>query len=85
MWGPFGSYAYNHLGIGRGESSYRGEAGLGLGIEALTGPTTSAARVKVPSEMFAIGESRFLDAKVNRGGGGVGHDLWLLAVGTIRL
>ena len=68
--GPCGSYAYNHLGVGRGTNSHTGGLGLGLGIVTRTGLATSEAQVKVPSAMFAIGESRFLNSEVNGTGYG---------------
>jgi prepilin-type N-terminal cleavage/methylation domain-containing protein len=48
--------------------------GLGLCTHNTVGnpipQTTCTAQIKVPSEMFAIGESRFLNAEVNRRPGG---------------
>ena len=81
-----GSYAYNARGVrppfgGYEDASrsisirYRG-GGLGLGptlyvtFPGSRGPSTSEPQVRVPSEMFAIGESRFLSAQVNGISGG---------------
>jgi prepilin-type N-terminal cleavage/methylation domain-containing protein/prepilin-type processing-associated H-X9-DG protein len=79
--GPLGSYAYNARGVrppfsGWEDASagisikYRG-GHLGLGPTLYVSfpgsrrPPTSEPQVLVPSEMFAIGESRFLSAQVN--------------------
>jgi prepilin-type N-terminal cleavage/methylation domain-containing protein/prepilin-type processing-associated H-X9-DG protein len=63
--GPCGSYAYNHAGAGYNRTNSSIWMGLGMGIVARTGLARSEAQVKVPSAMFAIGESRFLNSKVN--------------------
>ncbi len=64
---PLGSYAYNWRGV-RGYRRQTGpEANLGLGVAIYDTvrhprrlqPATSEPQVKMPSEMFAIGESRF--------------------------
>ena len=54
--------------------------GLGLGMIARNGASTAEAQVKVPSEMFSIGESRFLNSKGKRTGGGD----WLLFCGHLH-
>lgn len=69
--GPCGSYAYNGVGAGWQTNNL----GLGMGVVTRTGPAKSEAQIKVPSEMFAIGESRFLNSKVN---GEVRGDLYAL-------
>jgi prepilin-type N-terminal cleavage/methylation domain-containing protein/prepilin-type processing-associated H-X9-DG protein len=67
----FGSYAYNAFGVGHTRNSVpEGPDDLGLGALAGVRPATSEAQVKVPSEMFSIGESRFLDVEVNGMPGG---------------
>jgi prepilin-type N-terminal cleavage/methylation domain-containing protein/prepilin-type processing-associated H-X9-DG protein len=63
-----GSYAYNAYGVDYGEHSR--PRGMGLGFLAYFAPSTAEAQVKVPSEMFSIGESRFVDEKVNGMPGG---------------
>jgi prepilin-type N-terminal cleavage/methylation domain-containing protein/prepilin-type processing-associated H-X9-DG protein len=83
---PLGSYAYNARGVrppcagyespGRGISIQFPPVQFGLGpiiYRSLPVPipqATSGAQIKVPSEMLAIGESRFLNARVNRNPGG---------------
>jgi prepilin-type N-terminal cleavage/methylation domain-containing protein/prepilin-type processing-associated H-X9-DG protein len=65
---PLGSYAYNWRGVRGYRRGVPGEAELGLGA-VLNGaarpgrrqcPAVSEAQIKVPSELFAIGESRFM-------------------------
>jgi len=77
--GPLGSYAYNGRGVSRPHSGSPYNPNLGLGppqTEALSqrvslrSPQTRESRVKVPSDMLAIGESRFLNAKMNEMPGG---------------
>ena len=79
---PFGSYAYNSHGVhppfgGLVDSTHgidihfpdRPIVGLGP-ISYHDGPVRPAVRegdIKMPSEMLALGESRFLNAKVNNG------------------
>ena len=85
--GPCGSYAYNKQGVGCGENSHTGGMGLGRGLLARFGPSTSEAHVKVPSEMFSIGESRFLNSEVNGMGYGGLHSLgggWSMVCGQLR-
>ena len=68
---PLGSYAYNARGVGL--RLHPPTLGLGLPLYPKTPagrPVVAEAQVKVPTEMFAIGESRFLDRKVNRAPGG---------------
>jgi len=76
---PFGSYAYNSEGVavpGVPGVPFTADLGLGppqaqaTGTGLLRGAGTPEPRIKVPSEMLAIGESRFLNAKVNGTAGG---------------
>ena len=78
---PLGSYAYNARGVrpsfagwedASGGISIRYHGGfLGLGptlyvsFPDIRRPSTFEPQVRVPSEMFAIGESRFMSAQVN--------------------
>jgi prepilin-type processing-associated H-X9-DG protein len=70
--GPLGSYAYNAWGVGFGGQTHFG-LGWPSGFYSRKPPQPAIAetKVKVPSEMLAIGESRFLSTKVNGVGGGV--------------
>lgn len=79
---PFGSYAYNAFGVSGPvgvESAthgihYHPDARFGLGrptYRSSPRPAVSEAEIKIPSEMFAIGESRFLGAEANGYPGGV--------------
>ncbi len=86
---PLGSYAYNGRGVSRPHSGSPYGPGFGLGppqIEALSksvsleSTQTRESRVKVPSDMIAIGESRFLSASRNELPGG--YDL--LACGLLE-
>ena len=61
---PLGSYAYNWRGVRGYQLRPPGETDLGLGI-AITVPAVSVAQIRVPSEMFAIGESRHLKEHQN--------------------
>jgi prepilin-type N-terminal cleavage/methylation domain-containing protein/prepilin-type processing-associated H-X9-DG protein len=61
---PLGSYAYNWRGVRGYQLRTPGEPDLGLGI-AITAPAVSVAQIKVPGEMFAIGESRHLKETQN--------------------
>ncbi len=61
---PLGSYAYNWRGVVPPVGTYPAagtqvQKAWGLGVRTREGP------IKVPSEMLAIGESRFLSEKVN--------------------
>jgi prepilin-type processing-associated H-X9-DG protein len=81
---PLGSYAYNARGVrppfgyrdpSRGIAVRFPDVSLGLGPTLYvtvpgTRPPTPEPLVRVPSQMFAIGESRFADAKVNGTPGG---------------
>ena len=77
---PLGSYAYNARGVRpsfAGWNSVRYHGGfLGLGPTLYVSfpgnrrPSTSEPQVRVPSDMLAIGESRFMSAQVNRIPGG---------------
>jgi prepilin-type N-terminal cleavage/methylation domain-containing protein/prepilin-type processing-associated H-X9-DG protein len=79
---PIGSYAYNSRGVwlafdrrpGGGFQVRYPQAFLGLGSDYgpqwSRHPAVSESQIKVPSEMFAIGESRFLNAKANKSQGG---------------
>jgi prepilin-type N-terminal cleavage/methylation domain-containing protein/prepilin-type processing-associated H-X9-DG protein len=73
---PYGSYAYNARGVSVAFKgfSYNPDFGLGPGRYGAIengiyrdGPLGEVpeVRIKVPSEMLAIGESRFLNAKAN--------------------
>jgi prepilin-type processing-associated H-X9-DG protein len=65
---PFGSYAYNKAGVHFPGLGIPDDPEFGLGPPTYVSaprPAVPESRVKVPSEMFAIGESRFLSAKVN--------------------
>jgi prepilin-type N-terminal cleavage/methylation domain-containing protein/prepilin-type processing-associated H-X9-DG protein len=70
---PFGSYAYNKAGVSCPLHGVPHNPEFGLGPPTYVSKPRQAvpqSRVKVPSEMFAIGESRFLSAKVNGVPGG---------------
>ena len=79
---PKGSYAYNSRGVwlafdrlpGGGFQIRYPRVFLGLGSDYAPQwsryPAVSESQVKVPSEMFAIGESRFLNPKANHDQGG---------------
>jgi prepilin-type N-terminal cleavage/methylation domain-containing protein/prepilin-type processing-associated H-X9-DG protein len=66
----FGSYAYNWRGVRGYQRGVRGEAELGLGPVQFGAesprrpriPPVSEASIKAPSEMFAVGESRWMQA-----------------------
>jgi prepilin-type N-terminal cleavage/methylation domain-containing protein/prepilin-type processing-associated H-X9-DG protein len=67
-----GSYAYNARGSGSVANSSNSSNRLGLGTKAGQ-KIVSENEVAVPSEMFAIGESKYLNARANsdiRGGAG---------------
>src|SRR6267142_5068744 len=81
----YGSYGYNSLGVRPPFAGFDdpGNAihirfpneSFGLGAPVHHQPSWRAlteAQIKLPSEMFAIGESRFLNAKVNKSPGGRG-------------
>ncbi len=75
--GPRGSYAYNYRGVlGSHNSnvlsinSLRVNYGLGPIVRAVPVAAVAEPTVKVPSDMFAIGESRFLSLNGNRSFGG---------------
>ena len=73
---PTGSYAYNAKGVKAGDWMAAKELTLGLGgkiyLRSGTRVTTaSEGQIEVPSEMFAIGESRW---KAESGKGGTGYD-----------
>jgi prepilin-type N-terminal cleavage/methylation domain-containing protein/prepilin-type processing-associated H-X9-DG protein len=79
---PLGSYAYNSRGVAAPFGYEDSNLGihyhphwlpLGLGGVLYPWPSlplTSEPHVKAPAEMFAIGESRFVNAKVNSYPGG---------------
>jgi prepilin-type N-terminal cleavage/methylation domain-containing protein len=88
---PMGSYAYNSMGVRDGTSGWIDPIqGTGyehpardFGLASPWGPKglTSESRILVPSEMIALGESRFLEAAVNGLPGGLvqltsGHLAW---------
>ena len=83
IYGPLGSYAYNALGVGSRKTSYTGGMGLGMGMVARRGPSASELQVKVPSEMFSIGESRIGESRDSKGNRTRGGD-WLLICGYLR-
>lgn len=86
--GPYGSYAYNENGVAIPGAGYldpnhginvrfpKVRYGLGAVLYRTPGifnrPPTSEAQIMVPSDMFSIGESRFLNSTVNGTPGG--HD-----------
>ena len=78
---PYGGYAYNARGVSFPANFadpahgvfVRGTPEFGLGsalFSTIKLPAVSEGQIKVPSEMLAIGESRFLSAKINRIRGG---------------
>jgi prepilin-type processing-associated H-X9-DG protein len=70
---PFGSYAYNEMGVSFPLAGIPHTSKFGLGPATYTSkprPAVGEAQLSVPSEMFAIGESRFVSAKVNEHPGG---------------
>jgi prepilin-type processing-associated H-X9-DG protein len=70
---PFGSYAYNKGGVSFPFYGTVYNPGFGLGPPHYTYDPRQAvpeANVMVPSEMFAIGESRFLSVEINERPGG---------------
>ena len=74
--GALGSYGYNCWGVGMGLNVNYGLGGAFwlVGRDDLPPPAVKI-QVKVPSEMLAIGESRFLNRKINGiEGGGAGID-----------
>jgi len=87
---PFGSYAYNSVGVAVANvpgTPYSVELGLGPWQEAdgimgrtVRGAEVPESRIKVPSEMIALGESRFLNPIMNGIPGG--HDF--LACGLLK-
>jgi prepilin-type N-terminal cleavage/methylation domain-containing protein/prepilin-type processing-associated H-X9-DG protein len=88
---PFGSYAYNSEGVSVPNipgTPFSSELGLGPpqdqvlnGHVRIKSSATPEPRIKVPSEILAIGESRFLNANVNGTPGG--HDT--LICGLLKL
>ncbi len=60
--GPRGSYAYNFRGVRTGMTVSASDEDYGLGprVSATFRPALPEAAVKMPSEMFSLGESRFL-------------------------
>ena len=80
-WGPgyfagaierLGSYAYNYDGVRVG-SPLPGHFGIGPVVFWKNVTAVSEAQIKVPSEMFTIGESRFYSADVNQCPGGLDY------------
>lgn len=66
---PLGSYAYNAHGVAIPGAGFE-DPSRGISIRftnwyGLGPPVVSDAQIKVPSEMFEIGESRFLSEKAN--------------------
>jgi len=79
---PFGSYAYNAFGVSgsvgvrsaRHGIYYDPDPRFGLGpptYQSSPRPSVAESEILMPSEMFAIGESRFLGPDVNGYPGGV--------------
>ncbi len=79
---PFGSYAYNAFGVSgsvgaesaRHGIHYHPDTRFGFGPPTYRSnprPAIPEAEMQIPSEMFAIGESRFLGAGLNGYPGGV--------------
>jgi len=76
---PLGSYAYNAMGVRDGSIGWddlihggsvrypNEDFGL-VGVWGGRGPTIQS-QIKVPSEMIALGDSRFLDVSINRNPG----------------
>ena len=67
--GRFGSYAYNIDGVRRDDHA-QGHYGLGPVVFWRWAHAIAEAEVKIPSEMLAITESRFLNASRNQEPGG---------------
>ena len=83
--GPRGSYGYNARGVRGSRNHYTDPIsghpvayGLGPKVRAVALLAVAEAAVKVPSEMFAIGESRFLSVTVNKDGGP-----WFMTCGSL--
>ncbi len=77
---PLGSYAYNEYGVASFAAGYTLSNGfhsnfppatLGLQSSTTKRPPISAASIVAPSQMCAMGESRFFSAPVNESFGGV--------------
>ena len=82
---PLGSYAYNEEGVSFPFHGIPYNPEFGLGAPTYVSKPRQAvpeSRVKVPSEMFAIGESRFLGAKVNGVPGG--YDWMICGMLSVR-
>ncbi len=70
---PYGSYAYNGWGVSFPAGGVRFNPNFGLGpspFKDLPRAPIPEHQIKVPSEMLAIGESRFVSANVNQIPGG---------------
>ena len=83
--GPRGSYGYNGRGVRGSRNHYTDPIsgdpvafGLGPKVSSVALPAVAEAAVKVPSEMFAIGETRFLSMRVNKDGGP-----WFMTCGSL--
>src|SRR5882724_3920572 len=84
-WPPFGSYAYNEFGVAGGTGvedpargiHYHPGKGFGLGSTYKSHPYPAISEFQIvdPSDMLAIGESRFLNEQVNVYPGGRGDAL----------
>jgi prepilin-type N-terminal cleavage/methylation domain-containing protein/prepilin-type processing-associated H-X9-DG protein len=70
--GPRGSYAYNFRGVRTGMTVSVSDAEYGLGprVSAIFRPAVPGVAVKMPSEMLALGESRFLLSEKTKDTGG---------------
>lgn len=70
---PMGSFGYNGWGVSwcfEGTPLATDEFGLRVGLNQIwTRPLTSVAQIKVPSEMLAVTESRFLRPEIGWPGG----------------
>jgi len=89
--GPFGSYAYNEEGVRPPIGGYnipRGNFGLGPILYVSSPgrlPAASEPQIRMPSELMAIGESRFLSAQVNQYPGGRWFvDFWIGAAAILQ-
>jgi prepilin-type N-terminal cleavage/methylation domain-containing protein/prepilin-type processing-associated H-X9-DG protein len=80
--GPRGSYAYNFRGVRTGKTVSPNDAEYGLGprVSAIFQPAVPEAAVKIPCEMFSLGESRFLLKQGTQQGGG----FWGMVCGRLH-
>jgi prepilin-type N-terminal cleavage/methylation domain-containing protein/prepilin-type processing-associated H-X9-DG protein len=80
--GPRGSYAYNFRGVRTGMTVSASDADYGLGprVSATFRPAVPEAAVQMPSDMFSLGESRFLLKPGKQQGGG----FWGMVCGRLH-